>query len=130
MKNELTVNAEGGAVEANRATTQRWLRPRYDHRRLDDGDYQLRVWMPGVDKKAVSIALERDTLTIQGVRVPRYGEGWEPVLQELPEGDYRLSLTLNMRVDEDKIGAHIEDGVLVLDLPIVEEAKPREIAIE
>ena len=125
-KNENNEIAKQGAGPARQ---QRWLRPRYDVRQLDGGDYVLRVWMPGVDKRGASISLDNNTLSITGSRERYWDEGWSPVLRELPEGDYRLSLTLNMRVDGDRIRAHVENGILTLDLPLAEEAKPREIAI-
>ena len=123
-KNELAKNDNG------KLKHHRWLRPRYDVEQLDGGDYALRVWMPGVSKDTVTISLEKDTLLITGHRERFREDGWEPVLQELPEGDYRLSLTLNMSVDGDRIKAHVEDGILMLDLPVAEEAKPREISID
>jgi HSP20 family protein len=116
---------DGNGTQSN----QRWLRPRYDVKQLDSGDYTLRVWMPGASKESVSIALEKDTLLICGHREQFRQDGWTPVLQELPEGDYRLSLMLNMSIDGDRIKAHVEDGILTLDLPVAEEAKPREITI-
>lgn len=108
---------------------QSWLRPRYHVEQLDSCDYALRVWMPGVSKEGINISLEKDTLWITGHREQFRQEGWTPVLHELPEGDYRLSLQLNMSIDGDRIKAHVEDGILTLDLPVAEEAKPREITI-
>lgn len=133
MSEELAIKKsdknEVAKPEVGSAEQQRWLRPRYDVRQLDGGDYALRVWMPGVDKSGVSISLDNDTLSITGSRERYWEESWSPVLRELPEGDYRLSLTLNMRVDGDRIKAHVENGILTLDLPLAEDAKPREIAI-
>lgn len=118
------------ATSNGHAERTKWLRPRYDARQLDGGDYELRVWMPGVSKKGVHVSLDKDILTVTGTCESYREEGWRPVIRELPDGDYRLSLTLNMKIDGSRISAHVENGVLTLDLPIVEAAKPREITIE
>ncbi|MEN8678433.1 MAG: Hsp20/alpha crystallin family protein [Akkermansiaceae bacterium] len=107
-----------------------WLRPEYRIKSLKNGDYQLVVELPGVSKKEVEVSLEKDVLTIIGRRPTLHDKGWKPLFQEIPRGDFRLAMTLNLKVDGERISAHVENGVLTLNLPIVEAAKPREIAIE
>ena len=107
-----------------------WLRLEYRIKPLENGDYQLVVELPGVSKKEVEVSLEKDVLTIVGRRPTLHDEGWKPLFQEIPRGDFRLAMTLNLKVDGERISAHVENGVLTLKLPIVDAAKPREIAIE
>lgn len=107
-----------------------WLRPEYRIKSLKNGDYQLVVELPGVSQKEVEVSLEKDVLTIIGRRPTLHDKGWKPLFQEIPRGDFRLAMTLNLKVDGERISAHVENGVLTLNLPIVEAAKPREIAIE
>jgi HSP20 family protein len=44
-------------------------------------------------------------------------------------GHYSRSFTLSNKVDQEKISANLEDGVLTLTLPKAKHAQPRKIAI-
>lgn len=113
---------------ANKALEQNWLRPLYDVSENEDG-FSVRVNLPGVSKNGVDISLEEDVLTVTGSRQSNVPKGWRPLRRELPHGDYRLSLQLNVPVNESKIEARVENGVLDLNLPKAEEVKPRKIKI-
>ena len=85
--------------------------------------------MPGVEKNSVSIALENDVLRVDGqINFSNY-EGMEPVYTEYNVGHYARSFTLSNKVDQEKISANLEDGVLTLTLPKAKHAQPRKIAI-
>jgi HSP20 family protein len=53
----------------------------------------------------------------------------EPVYTEYNIGHYARSFTLSNKVDQGKISADLEDGVLTLTLPKAKAAQPRKIAI-
>lgn len=85
--------------------------------------------MPGVEKKDVQVHLENDMLRIDGrIDFAKY-EGMEPVYTEYNVGHYTRSFSLSSKIDQQKISAELEDGVLTLTLPKAEEARPRRIAI-
>lgn len=85
--------------------------------------------MPGVEKKDIDVALENDVLRIDGrIDFSKY-EGMEPVYTEYNVGHYTRSFTLTNKIDQEKISAQIEDGVLTLTLPKAKEAQPRRISI-
>ena len=85
--------------------------------------------MPGVEKKDLNIALENDVLKVDGrIDFSKY-ENMEPVYSEYNVGHYARSFTLSNKVDQDKISANLEDGVLTLTLPKAKAAQPRKIAI-
>jgi HSP20 family protein len=85
--------------------------------------------MPGVEKKDLNVALEDDVLKVDGrIDFGKYRD-MEPVYAEYNIGHYARSFTLSNKVDQDKISANLEDGVLTLTLPKAKHAQPRKIAI-
>lgn len=85
--------------------------------------------MPGVEKKDIDVALESDVLRIDGrIDFSKY-DGMEPVYTEYNVGHYTRSFTLSNKIDQEKISAQLEDGVLTLTLPKAKEAQPRRISI-
>jgi HSP20 family protein len=91
--------------------------------------YEVRVEMPGVPKNGVKIDLDDNILTVRGERTVNVPEGMKALHRELSPLSYLLRLRLNTPVDEDKMTAKLEDGVLILRLPIKEAAKPRQIPV-
>ena len=86
--------------------------------------------VPGVDREAVGIELRDDVLRVEGrIDFAKY-EGLEPVYTEYNVGHWTRSFTLSDKVDRERIGAQLEDGVLTLTLPKVAEAKPHRIALK
>jgi HSP20 family protein len=85
--------------------------------------------MPGVDRKDVAVELKNDVLLVEGRIDSAKYEGMEPVYTEYNVGHWTRSFALSDRVDRERIGAQLEDGVLTLTLPKTAEARPRRIAI-
>jgi len=105
-----------------------YMRPYYEVHQ--NGDYTVKVYMPGVAKDSVQIVMDNRTLSIEGQRQTSHiGENWRARYREIPTADYRLRLDLNIPVDETKISAKTENGVLILKLPVEEAAKPRSISV-
>ena len=85
--------------------------------------------MPGVEKKDVEVNLENNVLSVEGrVDFGEYEE-LEPLYTEYNVGHFRRSFKISSRVDQAKIAANIEDGILTLHLPKAEEQKPRTIQV-
>lgn len=91
--------------------------------------YEVRVEMPGVPKSGVKLDLEDNILTVRGERNATVPEGMKTLHRELSPLSYLLRLRLNTPVEEDKMTAKLEDGVLTLRLPLKEVAKPRQIPV-
>ena len=91
--------------------------------------YEVRVEMPGVPKNGVKLDLEDNVLTIRGERATSVPEGMKTLHRELSPLNYLLRLRLNTPVDEEKLTAKLEDGVLAIQLPLKAAAKPRQISI-
>ncbi len=110
------------------AKPRAWRRPAYDVSENADA-FNVRVLLPGVNRDGVDISIEDETLSITGTRAAAAPQGWRPLRRELPVGDYRLNLRLNVPVNEGKIKARVENGVLDLSLPKADEVKPRKIKV-
>ena len=94
-----------------------------------DNEITLVADIPGVKAGNLSIDLDDNVLTLAG-EVESPGSSTETVLfEEYQTGKYFRQFTLSEVIDQAKIEARLEDGVLRLRLPKVEPAKPRKIAV-
>jgi HSP20 family protein len=85
--------------------------------------------MPGVEKKNVTVRVEDGLLYVEGrLDLTKY-QSLQPLYTEYNIGHYSRSFQLSSKIDQNKIGAALNDGVLSLTLSKVEEAKPRVITI-
>jgi HSP20 family protein len=85
--------------------------------------------LPGVDKEDLEIQAHRDTLTLRGRRRSPVDDAQAFHRRERGSGSFTRTIQLPYRVDPERIGAHLENGVLRLSLPRPEEDKPRRIAV-
>lgn len=86
--------------------------------------------MPGVDRENIEISVENGVLTVEGkINFSKY-EGLQPVYSEYNIGPFRRTFQISSRIDQDKIRAEMQGGVITLVLPKAEEAKPRRIDVK
>lgn len=86
--------------------------------------------MPGVKSGGMNIDLRDNVLTLDGDVKPPEGAGEVDVMREYRTGKYYRQFTLSQVIDQGKIDAELNDGVLRLRLPKVEAATPRRIAVK
>jgi HSP20 family protein len=95
----------------------------------DDGSITVLSDMPGVKAQDLKIDLRENVLTLTGrVTLPESPNEAE-VLREYQSGTFFRQFTLSETIDQAKIDAKLTDGVLRLELPKIERAKPRQIAV-
>jgi HSP20 family molecular chaperone IbpA len=95
-----------------------------------DKEITLLADIPGVEAKNLNIDLRDDTLTIAGGIEPVERADEEDILVEYEVGTYYRQFTLSEVIDQSKIDAQLNDGVLRLHLPKVEKATPRKITVK
>jgi HSP20 family molecular chaperone IbpA len=95
----------------------------------NDQQIMLLADMPGVKAEDISIDLKDGVLTISGGVRPFEENDEKEVLIEFEVGRYHRQFTLSEVVDQAKIEAKHEDGVLRLILPKMEKAVPRQITV-
>ncbi len=97
----------------------------------DHDKYIVKAEIPGMKKEDLNVSLDGNTLTISGERKheeeKREGESYR---SERYFGRFQRSVTLPIAVKGDKIDASYKDGVLSIQLPKSEEAKPKQIQVK
>ena len=89
----------------------------------------LRADMPGVDEQSIEISVNDGVLSVQGQVAVKDYENLAPIYTEYNVGNYARRFTLANTIDAERISARMKNGVLELELPKAEKAKPRRIAI-
>jgi HSP20 family molecular chaperone IbpA len=95
-----------------------------------DRELTLLADLPGVIADNLTIDLRENTLTLTGDVESAVGTDEEGLFIEYEIGKYYRQFSLSSVIDQSKIDAKLNDGVLRLTLPKVEEAKPRQIKVK
>ncbi|PLX49744.1 MAG: heat-shock protein Hsp20 [Desulfobulbaceae bacterium] len=97
----------------------------------DDNDHlQLVAAVPGLAKEDINIKLQGNYLEISGTRKVTVPDGYTAHrLERGGETSFSRSFTLPVDIDIDKVEATLKDGILTLQLPKAEVAKPKKITI-
>jgi HSP20 family protein len=94
----------------------------------DKDDFVVEFDLPGIDVSSIDLDVERNVLTVRADRPLREGIE-ELVAAERPRGVFSRQLILGDNLDTERIRANYESGVLRLEIPVAEKAKPRKIAV-
>ncbi len=84
--------------------------------------------LPGVDSDSIDVDAERNVVTVRAERA-RPADDIELVAAERPRGVLSRQLVLGEDLDVDHITAGYSGGVLRLEIPVAEQARPRRIEI-
>src|SRR6266853_2021767 len=86
--------------------------------------------LPGMKKEDISLSFQDGVLTVSGERKhEREGKEGETFRSERYSGKFQRSVSLPAGVDASKVKASYKDGILHVELPKSEEAKPKQIEV-
>ena len=98
----------------------------------EDGDNAwIEAELPGLGLDDIEVLVNGGEVTINGQRKPaepqQQGATWHR--RERSHGRFSRTLTLPWDVNADKVQATLRDGVLTVQLPRAESAKPRKVKV-
>jgi HSP20 family protein len=82
-----------------------------------------------VSTLSIELTSEQNVLAVRAERRFVSEEDDQIVVSERPQGTFTRQLFLSDALDTDKIAATYDQGVLTLELPVAEAAKPKRIQI-
>lgn len=108
------------AFQPHRFNFQQNVQPRMDV--VDEADkIVVKAELPGIDEKDVSLSLENGVLTLSGERKQQTEEqNANYYLKETSSGAFSRSIRLPQNIDEAKVDAVFERGVLTITVPKIE----------
>src|SRR6185369_14017027 len=95
----------------------------------EGGKILVKVEVPGMDEKDLKINFEDGVLTVSGERTFERKDERNYHRIERSYGTFTRTFTLPRTVDPNQIVANYRNGILEIEIPKKEEAKPRQIAI-
>jgi HSP20 family protein len=89
----------------------------------------LRAILPGVSERDVQVSVQNNQLIIEGER--KTPEGFEKnAFTQLAYGKFYVALTLPTGLNVDHVHCQLRNGVLDIEVPILEASKPKQIQIQ
>ena len=85
--------------------------------------------LPGITPDSIELTAEQNVLTVRAERQFERQEGDEVLVAERPQGTYTRQLFLGSTLDQSRISASYDHGVLRLTIPVAEQAKPRRVQV-
>lgn len=96
----------------------------------EGNNYIMKFDLPGVPKEQVRVEVDKDQLTIHAERKEeKKSETKKKYLSEMYYGSYTRSFNLPGVVDDKKIDAKFENGVLTIIIPKTESTKVKQIPV-
>src|SRR6202140_1130710 len=92
------------------------------------GELVLMADLPGVSKENLEVHVDDETLTIQAKaqhKVPG-----QPIYREYELSNFFRQFEVGDQIDAENIKAELKYGVLKLELPIAQSAKPKKVEVK
>jgi HSP20 family protein len=118
-----------GGAESGTGATGTWVPPLDVFESQDK--YVVAVELPGIEPGDVEVSVEDSTMTIKGHREFFYKDANDESFRRIERryGQFTRTLTLPTTADVEKVDAKFDKGVLTIEVPKREEAKPRKITV-
>ena len=96
-----------------------------------DSEYIVKMELPGLSKEDVKITTQENILTISGEKKEeKESKGSRYHRVERTYGSFQRSFTLPTIVKSEKIEATFKDGMLTINIPKAEEARPKLVEVK
>jgi HSP20 family protein len=97
----------------------------------EEGNYKLEAEIPGVNKEDISVTIDKNVVTVSGKKESKVEEKKANYfLLESSYGSFSRSLRLPGEIDEGKVQANFQNGVLRLTMPQKKAGETKQIKIE
>jgi HSP20 family protein len=94
----------------------------YEHK----DSFVLELNVPGRTKEEFSIAIDKGLLTVSAEKKePATSDDVKAIRREFTNGGFKRSFTVDEKIDVNNVQAKYENGILSIELPKKEEAKPQ-----
>lgn len=115
-------------AQGEEVSNRTWVPP-VDIQETTDG-YRLQAELPGLTKDDITITLENNVLRLSGERKLERDAKKENFQRiERTYGAFSRAFALPQQVNSAGVQASFENGVLTINVPKAEQAKPRKIEI-
>ena len=95
-----------------------------------DNNIVLKAAVPGLKPDDIDVTITGEVLTIKGeYKQEEKTERRNYIHQERRYGSFSRTLTLPAAIDANNVSATFENGILTLEMPKVEEVKPKSVKI-
>lgn len=91
----------------------------------DKDNFHFRAELPGLKREDIQVEMGEGVLTLSGSRTSFGADG-----EARQATRFSRSVSVPARVQDDRISARYENGILTVSLPKAEEVKPKRIAIQ
>jgi HSP20 family protein len=95
-----------------------------------DDAFHAALMAPGLDENSISVTVQEDTLSVEGELKFQPPEGARTIWQEFGPMRFRRSLRLGTPMDPGRVEAIYRNGLLLINMPKAEEAKPRQVRVQ
>jgi HSP20 family protein len=94
-----------------------------------DGDVLLRFDVPGIDPDSIEVTVDRGVLTVSVKRQEERTENDKFFVRERSMGTFTRRLYLSKNLNAEAVEAAYNNGVLEVQIPVLEQAKPRKVEV-
>jgi HSP20 family protein len=92
-------------------------------------EFLVHLDVPGVPAEDVEVTIERNVVIVRARRRPMRQDGDEVIVDEQTYGEFARQLMLGKNLDAERLSAALNDGVLMLRIPISESSRSRRVQI-